>query len=328
MKYDEMIQTECTDERYEAWTEYRNMLTKHIMDGVGHYYRKEKLNELGARRLPKAYHVEELLSEQTRKPTLAIWGAGGGNDMDLPRLANDFRIVLIDHNMEQLQKTCKRFELTKEQCICVDLKFWDITDDDYRMLEAMLKDGCMEEELVSYLYELVEAMPQYNYEELPKFDFSVCVGLASQLNARLATLFSLYGRGQKREMVGETMQSARLFDFMQELNRLAVYRLADAIFTMTGNAILFGYEVMSIEKKNESLVKRLVYESEAWERGDTWPPFDLTTEISGNDVLSRWIEERVCMGKIVPQRQETMVWPFFDQRHYLMLIGSFFVNSE
>ena len=42
MIFEEMIKTECTDERYEAWEKYRDSLTDFILDGIEHYYEKRE----------------------------------------------------------------------------------------------------------------------------------------------------------------------------------------------------------------------------------------------------------------------------------------------
>lgn len=311
MTYEEMIKTECTDERYEAWTDYRNSLTDYIIHGIGHYYRKEKIKELGVRRLPGEVSIEQLIEEQQMKPVVAIWGAGGGNDIDLPKLSQYFRLVLIDHNTEQLRKTCERFGLMEPDCTCVDLQFWDISDDDYKMLEAMLRDGLSDDALISYTNEIIMRMQGHEYRTLPKFDFSVCVGLASQLNSRLGMLFTIHGR------------SGTLLDYLKEINDIAVNKLADTISVMTRHAMMFGYEITALTSGEKMLADLLTYEPEEWIEKDVWPPHDLTTDVSGNDNLSDWICESIADGLIVPQNYETIVWPFAKEKHFIMLFGYF-----
>lgn len=307
MNYEEMIKTECTDERYDAWTDYRNALTEYIIQGIGHHYRKEKIKTLGVRRLPADVCIDTLFEEQVAKPVVAIWGAGGGNDIDLPKLAKYFKLVLIDHNMEQLQKTRTRFGLTEEQCSCVDMQFWDISQDDYKMLEAMLVDGLSDEDIIAYVDEIIMRMQTHEYRKLPKFDFSVCVGLASQLNSRLGMLFTIHGR------------SGKLTDYVRGLNDIAVNKLADTIFVMTKNALMYGYEITSLKKTDTLLADLLTYEPEEWVERDEWPPHDLTTIVSGNDNLSEWISENLMNGLIEPQNYETVVWPFAEKKHYIMM---------
>ena len=311
MTYEQMITTENTDERYEAWSTYRNALTDYIISGIEHYYRKAKIQSLGVRRLPGNVGLEQLLEEQATKPVVAIWGAGGGNDIDLPRLAKYFKLVLIDHNLEQVKRTCKRFGLTEEQCVCVDLQFWDITDDDYKMLEAMLQDGCSDADIESYMNEIILHMQTHEYVKLPKFDFSICVGLSSQLNSRLAMLLTLHNRGME------------LVDYMNELNAIAVEKLADTVYVMTRHAIMYGYEVTQLKPTEKMLADLLTYEPEEWVQKDVWPPHDLTTNISGNDNLSEWICASIKESVLEPQDYETIVWPFAYNKHYIMLLCFF-----
>lgn len=306
MTYEQMIKTECTDERYDAWSEYRSKLTDYILESAEHFYRKEKLKKLGLRRLPAGETFESLVKEQSVRPTLAIWGAGGCNDIDIVRLATHFRLVLIDHNMEQLQKTRMRFGLSEMQCACVDLQFWDITDDDYKMVEAMLKDGMPDEAIVEYVDTIVAGMQAHAYEMLPKFDFSICVGLASQLNARLGMLLTLYER------------SGILVDYVKRLNALAVGKLTDAIEQMTKCTIVFGYEVKQLAD-GESIFT----DQEAWSEECSWPPENMYSEVSGNDFLSDHLAKAIVEKKFCAQSYEILTWPFADERNYLMIFGAF-----
>ena len=311
MIFEEMIKTECTDERYEAWEKYRDSLTDFILDGIEHYYRKKKIKSMGVRRLSAEIGLESLLSEQKNKPTVAIWGAGGGNDIDLPRLAKYFHLVLIDHNLEQLQNTCERFGLTEQQCSCVDLQFWHISIADYKRIEAMLVEGSSDEIIIRTINEIIMRMPLYEYAKLPKYDFSICVGLASQLNARLAMLFTLHGRGTE------------FSDYLLELNDIAVNKLADFIYNITKNTVMFGYEVTTLKNTEAMLADLLTYEPEEWEQKKEWPPHSLISDISGNDILSEWICENIKEGNITADSFETLVWPFAAQKQFIMLFCYF-----
>ena len=59
-------------------------------------------------------------------PVLAIWGAGRSNDIDLARLAERFKLVLIDRDAEGLAQACKTYGLEETDAICVDLPFWNV----------------------------------------------------------------------------------------------------------------------------------------------------------------------------------------------------------
>ena len=86
MDYYKMIASENTDSMYEKWSEYRNELTDYIIEGIEHLHIRRKLADTGKRRIYGEYNIETIVAEKVNRPTLAIWGAGGCNDIDIVRL--------------------------------------------------------------------------------------------------------------------------------------------------------------------------------------------------------------------------------------------------
>ena len=77
MRYlDRLIASEVLPNAYKEWRGYRQKLTDFI--------------------------EENCVAEGGGKPVLAIWGAGRSNDIDLARLAERFKLVLIDRDAEGL----------------------------------------------------------------------------------------------------------------------------------------------------------------------------------------------------------------------------------
>ena len=107
MNYSSMIKTEDTASRYEAWRDYREELTSYIKEG---------------------------LAEKCSKGSwVAIWGAGGCNDIDIVSLYRDYKLLLIDQDVEKLCQVRESLGLNSESCKVADVSFWNITDDDYEM---------------------------------------------------------------------------------------------------------------------------------------------------------------------------------------------------
>ena len=93
MRYlDRLIASEVLPNAYKEWRGYRQKLTDFI--------------------------EENCVAEGGCKPVLAIWGAGRSNDIDLARLAERFKLVLIDRDAEGLAQACKTYGLEETDAIC------------------------------------------------------------------------------------------------------------------------------------------------------------------------------------------------------------------
>ncbi len=305
LKIDEMIQSEDTGCRYEAWSEYRKELTDLIIDCVEHYHIKHRLKMTGSRRLADTYTIENIISELSDKPVLAIWGAGGCNDIDILRLSKYFRLVLIDRDVKKLTDTRSHFNLSEDECICIDLNFWDIKDDDYRNFERMLLKGDDISEIEDYLTLVIDGFPMNDYKSLPKFDYSVVVGVSSQLNVRFAVLASLYDKYEE------------LSHFIYELNVKAVERMFAAACDMTKGLILWGYEQRSA--RSEAELKELQHSINE-DNGISYERI-FESDIAGSDVL-----EKILRNSLKRENDycllcdKAMIWPFEVDKFYLMRI--------
>lgn len=212
MRYlDRLIASEVLPNAYKEWRGYRQKLTDFI--------------------------EENCVAEGGRKPVLAIWGAGRSNDIDLARLAERFKLVLIDRDAEGLALACKAYGLEETDAICVDLPFWNVELETYEMFEALLAEG---EEAEIVIEHLKQVAFDNSHRVLPeigrRFDYSVCVGLHSQLNARFAGLLYMYRENYDEEEL-QMIENA-----IRALNEAAVTRTNDVIYMLTEKLMVFGLE--------------------------------------------------------------------------------------
>lgn len=212
MRYlDRLIASEILPDAYKEWRVYRQKLTDFI--------------------------EENCVTEGDRKPVLAIWGAGRSNDIDLARLTERFKLVLIDRDAEGLAQACKTYGLEGADAICVDLPFWNVELETYEMFEALLAEG---EEAEIVIEHLKQVAFDNSHRVLPdigrKFDYSVCVGLHSQLNARFAGLLYMYRENYDEEEL-QMIENA-----IRALNEAAVTRTNDVIYMLTEKLMVFGLE--------------------------------------------------------------------------------------
>lgn len=212
MRYlDRLIASEVLPNAYKEWRGYRQKLTDFI--------------------------EENCVAEGWCKPVLAIWGAGRSNDIDLARLAERFKLVLIDRDAEGLAQACKTYGLEETDAICVDIPFWNVELETYEMFEALLAEG---EEAEIVIEHLKQVAFDNSHRVLPeigrRFDYSVCVGLHSQLNARFAGLLYMYRENYDEEEL-QMIENA-----IRALNEVAVTRTNDVIYMLTEKLMVFGLE--------------------------------------------------------------------------------------
>ena len=212
MRYlDRLIASEVLPNAYKEWRGYRQKLTDFI--------------------------EENCVAEGGCKPVLAIWGAGRSNDIDLARLAERFKLVLIDRDAKGLAQACKTYGLEETDAICVDLPFWNVELETYEMFEALLAEGEEAEIVIEHLKQVAFDNSHRGLPEIGRrFDYSVCVGLHSQLNARFAGLLYMYRENYDEEEL-QMIENA-----IRALNEAAVTRTNDVIYMLTEKLMVFGLE--------------------------------------------------------------------------------------
>lgn len=230
MRYlDRLIASEVLPNAYKEWRGYRQKLTDFI--------------------------EENCVAEGGRKPVLAIWGAGRSNDIDLARLAERFKLVLIDRDAEGLAQACKTYGLGETDAICVDLPFWNVELETYEMFEALLAEG---EEAEIVIEHLKQVAFDNSHRVLPdigrRFDYSACVGLHSQLNARFAGLLYMYRENYDEEEL-QMIENA-----IRALNEAAVTRTNDVIYMLTEKLMVFGLEWAVVNESAMDQWEKLVPE--------------------------------------------------------------------
>ena len=311
MDYSVLVKSEDTDIYHISWTKYRNEVTDFIIEAIESYYIKSRLKQSGKKRLSSYMDMKAIVEKLGKKPTLAIWGAGGCNDIDVRRLANYFRLVLIDHNLDKISSVREKYGFSEKECVCIDLKFWDFTETDYLMIEALIKDRVDRQEIEKYINKLVESMDDISGKDIPHFDFSIVAGLTSQLNSRFAALFHI------------NEYPHNMYEFLSRINHIAVSRLLNVIMDLTEKLIIFGYEkeavlcdeVNRLEQRISNLNDEIFSNQEE--------VFCLGSRIAGNDCLTDGLNDLVQTGSLISFYERYMEWNFINEKSYLMHFVSF-----
>jgi len=323
MKYYDIVASEISDDMYDDWSEYRNHITDYIFSAVENHIIKKKLKEDSCIRLKNLHSKELLATTDDSKPTLAIWGAGGCNDIDIKRLAKYFKLILIDRDIEILNKAKKKYHIKDSDCLIINLKFWDIEDEIYKMFEALLKDVAATDEIIGFLNDIINKMIIPDYNLLPSFDYSVAIGLVSQLNSRFAALLYLYKDFYRYEDI------KTLNDYINYMNKKAVKRFMESITLMTNYCIILGYE-LSVHGMDEDLcstVKSMNELSEVWNINNKSTIFAWNTNssIAGNRELEECLNKKDFINNsFAVQEWQSFVWPFSKEKNYIMAIGVFY----
>lgn len=150
---------------FEEWEEYRRKLTDIVIGGI------------------------------SKGSTLAIYGAGRCNDIDLNRLADHFsEITLLDCDEAAMQAALARYHLAGEPGIrteCFD--FVGITEDDYEKLaidmNGVLDSGEITETTMRPVIEAFYASHEDFIYRSPRYDAVLAAGLHSQLNQTAVSMW-------------------------------------------------------------------------------------------------------------------------------------------
>ena len=162
--------------------------------------------------------------------------------------------MLIDRDREAVLSAVREYGLKEQDYIIADIPFWHVDDDQYRLYEAMLEDCEDTEHILEFLTGIATAnsgkyigrtksgdIVNDTDRYLDIFDYSVAVGLHSQLNSRFAALLYHYRDNYHDEDL-RLISSA-----ISGLNEAAVERLNDYMYHMTKDVLIYGYEVAACE---------------------------------------------------------------------------------
>jgi hypothetical protein len=141
----------------------------------------------------------------------------------------------------------ERYGLDAGASVTADLFFYDIPYERYLQWEELLSDGVSVDELHEFLSELLLEAVSTDMMMLPEFDYSVAVGVTSQLNSRLAALFYMYCEKYSLKEREDILKHIAIMD------RKAVERLYMMVKRTTAKGVIWGYE-KSINETGEQLL--------------------------------------------------------------------------
>lgn len=212
---------------FENWREYREILTKYIIQKVEEQEGKEKEEE------EEKNERNQRIRKEGKAPTLMILGAGACNDFDLSLLAKHFSaIVLVDCDKNSMEQAIEKYPLSASEMKKIEIRqesLNGIGEEEYISFCEELKDfvrrrekEITHEEFESYALALVEhffkeSKRSGNYLrclEENKYDYICCFGLHSQLQAMFSYIYRAFEQNLsplwKTEDISSSTFTARL----------------------------------------------------------------------------------------------------------------------
>lgn len=269
-------QGECI-ENYDEWSEYREDITQYFCNRI----------EQGA--------------------TVAIYGAGYCNDIDLSKLARKAsRITLIDVNRQAIETARQKYKLDSSCVSCIATDLVPIQDEVYlRFAESCLKlslnelyvKNCNLVSMVEMAYStcLENIKDCSGGHDIEPSDVSIVLGLHSQLNNVFSAILSVVAEETKKALSVEHYSSiTRLIAEIERVQHENSAKIVDLvnrrIVANTRKSLFVGYEAA------------------AYSGGQTYIVVDGASEVPDN------IRSLSGEGLVRVEEAARVMWPFSKSR--------------
>lgn len=218
-------------------------------------------------RIPGAYEkwagyrcamTDYILSNTGRDSSLAVFGAGCCNDIDLARLVGHFgSITLYDIDEAAMRQALMRCQLHEYPGIGIHvLNLTGITASDYEAFSDLLTGQLqlfgtsIDPELLaagalSYLHTIYDRIRNHRIQlGKDRFDYTVSFGLHSQLNNMFAWIWNAFAQslGCPDASDGETS----VLSYLAAQNAPVISQVNDTILGCTGNTAFFANELENL----------------------------------------------------------------------------------
>lgn len=226
--YQDLRHLQTIPHAYENWAEYRRAVTSY------------------------------LIANTSSDSSLAIFGAGGCNDLDLSLLISHFSsITLIDRNVHAMEAALTQYALTDypniRLCGC-DLigisdasyeKFADTLIEQLQLFGSSVDPEYLQSIALSYLHQVYEhtACHKISFGR-QYFDYSVSLGLHSQLNNMAAWIWNAVTAPLHSITlpIAQGWNDTLVTQYIAANNKALTARVNDTILESTKKAVLFGNE--------------------------------------------------------------------------------------
>lgn len=261
----QLRRTETIDGAFDSWRLYRDNLTRYILDSVSDY------------------------------ESIALFGVGQSNDIDLTTLENNFnQVILLDRDLQAMKEGLKQYQLEASTKIKIlECDFLGITNEEYCRYEEVIRAAFLKHKeiqqieniVLDELYAMIRKI-EYHKLDLGTYANVILIGVHSQLNALFERIWSIYAQAFKQN-------SNKIYEFIKQMNAMAVCKLNNAVIASTQHKLILGYE-------------RTVAGKSSRVEGAIQAEYDII--------------QRQNNGEIMVTDSKKLEWPFYQQSIYDMLI--------
>lgn len=302
--YDTLSKTEYIDHGYDSWWNYRKELTNFICDST--------------------FAVDS-------KKDAIIYGAGAMYDLDIKKLLGTFnRITLVDYNLDVVRAGLKRVGMQGDGHIrLVDMELFPIEDENYRLLEDMLIAKAPIDEVKEFFEDIGVFASNQGFalrgvvKTLDKqwqdiydrhYDVAICIGLHSQLTIRLTALVNRYKNSYSNcdRTVLDSLLMDITFKAVKTFNNMLINKeCVDEIY--------LGYEYSSFSKDDYNFSK-IDYVKHCFSTGHSEIVDNMKLiRVRGAYECEQDITKRVHDKKVSIEGMNYLIWPFSEDKEYLMV---------
>lgn len=278
--YDKLLELQVIKNAFPQWASYRNDLTQYMIDHLPPH------------------------------ESIAIWGAGRCNDIDLKRLAAHFHtITLLDKDTAAMQEGIEQYGLEGSCAIRTEaIDFVGISPDHYRHYANTLVNEVRKKGMQTNCEDLREvALIQldelYKATTKSKLNFgkdcykhSVVVGVHSQLLSMLEWIWHI---------ILQTIQQDEdcVRKKIAQMNTVYVERFNSALLEATSDSLIMGYELQRLHRPGT---------------------------IQGAIQAAHDMNKRVTENEIEILHSKEIIWPFDKNQNitYLMQLQTMSKNKR
>jgi len=252
--------------------------------------------------------LTEFILKSFEGESIAIFGVGESNDIDLNLIKNKFKkVALLDNDIYSMEKALNKYNLSDNKDIDIHkIDFWEISDNDYIFFEDMLREKRNCSYITEFLKELKEKILKNKTVLGKKYDIGICVGVHSQLVSTLTAILYMY---RQNYSINELNQIAAE---LSSMNFSAAKYFDDILLNSIKNELLLGYEYTSILGED---IKYSDFFKEELKKGSLVH----ADRIEGAYQAELDMSERLKKQEIDLKDWKYEKWEFSKDKYYLMI---------
>lgn len=265
--------------------------------------------------------TEYILKFANEGDVVAIYGAGKMQDICIEKLLDrKIHLLLVDQDQSSLEEVYKGLEEEEKKYVTIEEKnLFCFTEEDLKQYEVFLRCGNMEQ--LFDLFQKKAAEYELKPPVLTNCDYSVVAGLHSQINSLLVAVIQYMDQRHLLQMGDEDFKL--IVQMIKKLNELFCQKFHDEILKKSKKGMILIYEYSTFDETE----KKMMFEiKKLFERGRA-NEVPQVSRVLGAYEAELDLAKRMQKKEIKICDWNYFVWPFFQEKYYLM-IGYYIVREE